>query len=76
MIIKMRSITSVTSTQQPAVRSWLRKRGKSHFIGFDDEDRKELMKYFAQMDEDGKGSIGFKELEEPLIALGLAESRR
>ena len=34
------------------------------------------MKYFTSLDQEKKGSIGCKELEEPLIALGLAENRQ
>lgn len=77
----MSSITSVTYIQKSEVRAWLRKRGKRRYIGFDDDDRNELRNYFSSLDEEGKGkhylgSIGFKELEEPLIALGLAENRQ
>lgn len=34
------------------------------------------MKYFMSLDYEKKGSIGYRELEEPLIALGLAENRQ
>jgi Ca2+-binding EF-hand superfamily protein len=30
---------------------------------------------FSSLDEDGSGSIGVDELEEPLIGLGFAETR-
>lgn len=33
------------------------------------------MKYFNSLDRDHKGYIGLKELEEPLIALGVADNR-
>ena len=77
----MSSITSVILIQKSEVRAWLRKRGKKRYIGFDDDDRNELRNYFSSLDEEGKGryqagSIGFKELEEPLIALGIAENRQ
>ena len=34
------------------------------------------MKYFTSLDQERRGCIGCKELEEPLIALGLAENRK
>ena len=55
---------------------WLKKRGKSHCIDFDDEELKQLRTYFNSLDEDGSGSIGVDELEDPLIALGLVENRQ
>ena len=75
------SITSVSFKKKPEVRAWLRSRGKRQYIGFDDEERVKLRKYFSSLDEHNvgirqTGSIGFKELEDPLIALGLAESRQ
>ena len=50
--------------------------GKHQHIGFDDEERCKLEKYFSSLDERKKGSIGTSELEEPLIALGLADNRQ
>lgn len=70
------SITSVKITQDPEIRKWLRSRGKHKYIDFDDDERSKLMKYFTSLDQEKKGSIGCKELEEPLIALGLAENRK
>jgi hypothetical protein len=67
-------VTSVTPTQRSDVRAWLRRRKKDHYIGFDDEQRRELRRFFQAIDESGTGSIGYEQLEEPLIALGLAES--
>ena len=32
--------------------------------------------YFNSLDEDGSGSIGVEELEDPLIALGLVDNRQ
>lgn len=72
----MSSITSVTSRQQSQVRAWLRKHGKTSYIGFDDADRRELREFFNTLDDSQRGSIGYKELEEPLLALGLAETRQ
>mmetsp|Transcript_26981 Transcript_26981/g.31090 ORF Transcript_26981/g.31090 Transcript_26981/m.31090 type:complete len:257 (+) Transcript_26981:46-816(+) len=56
-------------------RKWLKKHGKSRYIDFDDLQRSKLKRYFTALDEDGSGSIGIEELEEPLIALGLAETK-
>lgn len=72
----MSSITSVPFTQQSQVRAWLRNHGKTVYIGFDDVDRRELRRFFNSLDDSGRGSIGYKELEEPLLALGLAETRQ
>jgi Ca2+-binding EF-hand superfamily protein len=35
-----------------------------------------LLKYYKSLDDDDSGSIGVDELEEPLIALGLLDSRQ
>jgi len=57
------------------MRQWLRKHGKGHMIIFDDEHLDQLRMYFDSLDEDLSGSIGVDELEDPLIALGLVDSR-
>merc|ERR1719420_2408990 len=57
-------------------RNWLRSHGKHEFIDFDDEERRTLKRYFNAMDSDGTGCIGVHELEEALVAFGLAETRR
>ena len=36
---------------------------------------KKLRGYFEQLDDDGSGSIGLEELEQPLISLNLCKSR-
>jgi hypothetical protein len=56
-------------------RKWLKTRGKKKFIDFDDDQRILLRKYFNSLDADGGGDIGVDELEEPLIALGLVDTR-
>ena len=58
-----------------ALRNWLRKRGKSKYIDFEDDKRKLLWEYFKSLDDDGSESIGADELEDPLIALGLVNNR-
>ncbi|EER13478.1 centrin 3, putative [Perkinsus marinus ATCC 50983] len=42
-------------------------------IDFDDQERKMLRTYFDALDDDGSGSIDVSELEEVMVALGLAE---
>jgi len=56
-------------------RAWLKKHGKRKYIDFEESELQELRKYFNSLDEDGSGSIGVDELQDPLIALGLAETR-
>ena len=56
-------------------RKWLVKHGKGHVLQFTDEEKRSLKACFNQLDDDGSGSIGIEELEEPLIGLGLAETR-
>lgn len=53
-------------------RKWLKDHGKQNQIRFEDNDLKELRKYFGSLDVESKGCIGVRELEDPLIALGLA----
>ena len=57
------------------MRNWLKSRGKGQFIDFGDDQMKQLRIYFNSLDSDGGGSIGTDELEDPLIALGLLDSR-
>ncbi|CAG9324728.1 unnamed protein product [Blepharisma stoltei] len=67
-------MSSITSKSE--VRNWLRTHGKRKYIGFDDDDRCKLRRYFSTLDENKHGCIGYKELEDPLIALGIAETRQ
>ena len=55
--------------------NWLIKHGKKQYIHFDKEHRKVLVEIFNSLDEDGSQAIGVNELEDPLIALGLVNSR-
>ena len=57
-------------------RNWLRKHGKSKYIDFDEEQMAILKDCFNDLDEDGSQAIGVDELEDPLIALGLVDSRK
>mmetsp|Transcript_12860 Transcript_12860/g.21751 ORF Transcript_12860/g.21751 Transcript_12860/m.21751 type:complete len:151 (+) Transcript_12860:34-486(+) len=61
---------------ESGLRRWLLSRGKKHCIDFEDEQLRKLRKYFASLDDDGSGSIGVDELEDPLIALGLVDNRQ
>ena len=56
-------------------RDWLLKHGKAHCIEFQQEELNKLRTYFNSLDDDGSGSIGVDELEDPLIALGLVDNR-
>jgi Ca2+-binding EF-hand superfamily protein len=44
-------------------------------LDFSDEQISKLMECFGALDDDGSGSIGIDELEEPLIGLGFADTR-
>jgi len=57
------------------IRKWLMKHGKKHLINFDDKERYKLKQFFKSLDEDGSGSIGTDELVDPLISLGIAQTR-
>ncbi|EGR31209.1 hypothetical protein IMG5_115710, partial [Ichthyophthirius multifiliis] len=56
-------------------RKWLKSHGKEDYIDFKDDEILLLRNYFRSLDSDGGGSIGVEELEDPLIALGLAQNR-
>ena len=53
----------------------MRKHGKDKYIDFTDEQMKVLNECFRDLDEDGSNAIGIDELEDPLIALGLVDTR-
>ena len=56
-------------------RKWVCHRGKSDILDFSDEQISKLQECFGALDDDGSGSIGIDELEEPLIGLGFADTR-
>ena len=56
--------------------NWLKSRGKEQYIEFEEEEMRQLREYFGSLDDDGSGSIGVDELEDPLIALGLVDNRQ
>ena len=55
---------------------WLISRGKSKYVEFHDDERKQLYECFNDLDDDGSAEIGVQELEDPLIALGLVDNRQ
>ncbi len=58
------------------LRKWLVKHGKAELLDFQDFEIKKLKECFASLDSDGSGAIGIEELEDPLIGLGLADTRQ
>ena len=50
-------------------------RGKDKFISFDPKQTSTLRTVFNELDKDGSGAIGIEELEGPLIAMGVADTR-
>lgn len=57
-------------------RKWLIRHGKGKYIDFSDKQLRKLRNYFNSLDDNQSGSIGVDELEEPLIGLGLVETRQ
>lgn len=58
------------------LRKWLVKHGKAELLDFQDFEIKSLKECFQSLDSDGSGAIGIEELEDPLIGLGLADTRQ
>jgi Ca2+-binding EF-hand superfamily protein len=57
-------------------RRWLVTHGKGKYIDFTDKQLRKLRNCFNSLDDDGSGAIGVDELEDPLIALGLVDTRQ
>ena len=55
--------------------SWLRKRGKSLYMGFSPVQKQQAKAFFDSLDTEGAGGVTIDELLEPLLALGLVHSR-
>ncbi|KAM3146875.1 hypothetical protein pb186bvf_001029 [Paramecium bursaria] len=72
---KLVTVNSLFIQQEASLRHWLIQKKARHLIDFDDKERNQLKQYFNSLDQDGSKSIGIDELEEPLISLGIAESR-
>ena len=53
----------------------MKRRGKGQYIDFDSIQRAKLRKVFKELDKDASGALDVDELYEPLLALGLVESR-
>ena len=58
------------------LRKWLVKHGKAELLDFQDFEIAKLKECFGSLDSDGSGAIGIEELEDPLIGLGLADTRQ
>ena len=56
-------------------RKWLKATGREAALDFNDEELRKLRECFDALDDDHGGSIGIEELEEPLIGLGLANTK-
>lgn len=57
-------------------RKWLIARGKGAVLDFTDQELKKLKDCFNSLDDDGSGSIGLDELEDPLIGMGFAQNSK
>ena len=65
---------NLLSLTEKGKRKWMCKTGKSELLSFSDEQIRQLKNCFDSLDDDGGGSIGIDELQEPLIGLGFANS--
>ena len=66
---------NISLLEDKKLRKWLCERGKSNRLDFSDLELRKLKECFLSLDDDGSGSIGIDELEEPLIGLGFAKNR-
>lgn len=65
---------NIRNLSEKSRRKWLCNRGKKDQLKFSDEQVNELKNCFNSLDDDGGGSIGIEELQEPLIGLGFANN--
>ncbi|OMJ67035.1 hypothetical protein SteCoe_35912 [Stentor coeruleus] len=72
---KLKHEENIQRLQQHENREWMKKRGKGRYIDFDSAQRLKLKKVFKELDKDQSGALDVDELYEPLLALGLVESR-
>ena len=72
---KLEFSVSMGKLKETKERRWLIKHGKEGLLDFKDDEIRRLKICFNSLDEDGSGSIGIDELEEPLIGLGFADTR-
>ena len=56
-------------------RAWLKRHGKKDCLGFPPQLRQALKAFFGALDADSSGAVSIEELYEPLLALGLVETR-
>lgn len=73
---KLKYEENIQKLQQHDNREWMKKRGKGQYIDFDSAQRSKLKKVFKELDKDHSGALDVDELYEPLLALGLVESRQ
>ena len=62
--------------QEAERRHWMCKTGRDEHLDFLDDELRKLKECFNQLDENGSGSVGIEELEDPLIGLGFADNRQ
>lgn len=55
--------------------AWMKKRGKNNYSGFSAPQRQQLHGLFEALDTEGSGGLTPDELLEPLLALGLVQSK-
>jgi centrin-2 len=72
---KLKHEENLQKLQEHDNRKWMKKRGKGRYIAFDGPQRSKLKKVFKELDKDCSGALDTDELYEPLLALGLVESR-
>ena len=72
---KLRHEENIQRLQQHDNREWMKRRGKGQYIDFDNTQRTKLKKVFKELDKDHSGALDIDELYEPLLALGLVDSR-
>ena len=54
---------------------WLRKRGKSLYMGFTSSQKQQIKAFFDSLDTEKTGGVTIQELLEPLLSLGLVHSK-
>ena len=71
---KMQMQVNMQKIEQYNMRKWMKMRGKKS-PQQETVQRKDLRKVFEQLDKDRSGTLCLEELYEPLLSLGLVESR-